>query len=216
VDGPDAAYADDATVIRWAAARAGVTTEQFTNSIGYDRISVVVDAAQNVPDVLTAVQNAEYAGSTLQQELTELPGVLALIRTTGEVLLVVLGLIALVGALVVTGALSRQRVREIGILKAVGFRSRAILTMLVAEMAMVGVAGAVLGALLGTAAAAALAAAFRSQGELAPYMAARLPLPAGNVMALLMLITLAVTVLGAWLPARRAARLAPSDAIKEW
>lgn len=216
LDGPDAAYADDATVIRWAAARAGVTTEQFTNSIGYDRISVVVDAAQNVPDVLTAVQNAEYAGSTLQQELTELPGVLALIRTTGEVLLVVLGLIALVGALVVTGALSRQRVREIGILKAVGFRSRAILTMLVAEMAMVGVAGAVLGALLGTAAAAALAAAFRSQGELAPYMAARLPLPAGNVMALLMLITLAVTVLGAWLPARRAARLAPSDAIKEW
>jgi putative ABC transport system permease protein len=216
LDGPDTAYADDATVIRWAAARAGVTPEQFTNSIGYDRISVVVDAAQNVPDVLSRVQNAGYAGSTLQQELTELPGVLALIRTAGRVLLVVLGVIALVGALVVTGALSRQRIREIGILKAVGFRSRAILTMLVAEMAMVGAAGAVAGGLLGTAAAAAVAAGFRSKRELAPYMASRLPLPAGNVLALLLLITLAVTVLGAWLPARRAARLAPSDAIKEW
>jgi hypothetical protein len=77
-------------------------------------------------------------------------------------------------------------------------------------------AGAVAGGLLGTAAAAAVAAGFRSKRELAPYMASRLPLPAGNVLALLLLITLAVTVLGAWLPARRAARLAPSDAIKEW
>ncbi|MCW2643289.1 MAG: transporter permease [Dactylosporangium sp.] len=216
LDGPDAAYADDATVIRWAAAKAGVTPEQFTNSIGYDRISVVVDSAGNVPDVLARIQAAGYAGSTLQQELNELPGVLALIRTTGKVLLVVLGVIALVGALVVTGALARQRVREIGILKAVGFRSRTILTMLITEMAMVGAAGAVAGGILGAVGAAAAAAAFRSRTELAPYLPSRLPLPAADVLGALLLITLAVTVLGAWLPAHRAARLAPSDAIKEW
>jgi putative ABC transport system permease protein len=65
LDGPDTAYADDATVIRWAAARAGVTPEQFTNSIGYDRISVVVDAAQNVPDVLSRPQEGRSSEQAL-------------------------------------------------------------------------------------------------------------------------------------------------------
>jgi putative ABC transport system permease protein len=216
LDGPDAAYADDATVIQWAAAKAGVTAEEFTNSIGYDHVSVVVDAARNVPGALSHIQAAGYAGSTLQQQFEELPGVLNLIRTTGKVLLVVLGVIALVGALVVTGALARQRVREVGILKAVGFRSRAILTMLVTEMAIVGAAGAVAGVLLGAAGAAVAGAAFRSNAELAPYLATRFPLPAADVLGAVLIITVVVTVLGAWIPARRAARLAPSDAMKEW
>jgi putative ABC transport system permease protein len=216
VDGPDAAYADDATVLRWAAAKAGVTVAEFTTSIGYDQVSVVVDQAGNVAGVLGRVQAAGFAGHTLQQELDALPGVLALIRTTGTLLLVVLGVVALVGALVVTGALARHRVREIGVLKAIGFRTRFVLTVLVAEMAFIGGIGALAGTLLGGLLAVAVAAALRGQPELGPYLSERLPLPSAGSLATLFAVAIAVTVLGAWLPALRAARMAPSDAMKEW
>lgn len=116
----------------------------------------------------------------------------------------------------VAGALSRQRVREIGILKAVGFRSRGILTMLVAEMALVGVAGALVGSLLGVGGAAATVAVLHGDPGLAPYLPVALPLPSAPTLGGLLLLTVAVTVIGAWMPARRAAQLAPSTAISEW
>ncbi|WP_326803131.1 ABC transporter permease [Streptomyces sp. NBC_01788] len=216
LDGPDAAYADEATVVRWAAAKAGVTESEFTTSVGYDRITVLARTARDVPGLLSDIQSAGYAATSLQQEMSALPGVLSLIHTAGQVLLVVLGLVALVGALVVTGALSRQRAREIGILKALGFGNRAVLTMFVAETGIIGATGAVLGALLGLAGAAAAAAGLRGSSELAPYLPAGIPLPDPGVLAGILLLTLAVTVIGAWVPARRAAQLSPSDAIKEW
>lgn len=216
LDGPGAAYADPATVVRWAAAKAGVTEAEFTDSVGYDRITVLAGTAAGVPDVLHGIQAAGYAASSLQQELSALPGVLSLIRTVGQVLLVVLGIVALVGAVVVTGALSRQRAREIGILKALGFGNRSVLTMFVAETGLIGATGATLGALLGFAGAATAAAALRGKPELAPYLTDSLPLPDPARLLGVLLLTLAVTVLGAWVPARRAAQLSPSDAIKEW
>ncbi|MFG2848197.1 FtsX-like permease family protein [Kitasatospora sp. NPDC048296] len=216
LDGPDAAYADDATVLRWSAAKAGVPEPTFTSTVGYDRITVVTDTAQHVPAVLQSIQAAGYGASSLQQELTALPGVLSLIRTAGQVLLVVLGLVALLGTLVVTGALSRQRVREVGILKAVGFKNRTILTVLICEAGAVSTVGAAAGAALGTAGAAAAAAALRGRPGLAPYLPSGLPLPSAGVLAGLLLLTVCVALLGAWAPARRAARMAPSDAIKEW
>jgi putative ABC transport system permease protein len=216
LDGPDAAYADTATVVTWAAARAGVSAEQYTRNIGYDRASVVVDRAANVPAALQDVQAAGFAASTLQQELSALPGVLALIRTTGKLLLVVLGLVALVGALVVTGALSRQRAREIGILKAVGFRSAAVLRMLITETVVIGAAGALAGIVLGIGGAAAAAAALRTSPGLAPFLPGAVPLPSPLVLGALVVLTVVVTVVGALVPAVRAARMAPTDAIKEW
>jgi putative ABC transport system permease protein len=216
LDGADAAYVDDTTVVRWAAARAGVSPAQFTANIGYDRASVLADRAGDAVKVLSEVQATGFSGTTLQQELSALPGVLALIHTTGELLLGVLGIVALVGALVVTGALTRQRVREIGILKAVGFRSAAVLKMFVAEMAVVGLLGAITGLVVGVAGAAAAAAALRRLPDVAPYVTDTVPLPSPAVFGGLLLLTVAVTVAGALTPAVRAARLTPSDAIKEW
>ncbi|KAK1181413.1 ABC transporter permease [Streptomyces sp. NBS 14/10] len=216
LDGPDAAYADDATVVRWAAAKAGVPADQYVRTVGYDRITVVADSADHVGTVLHAVQAKGYSAASLQQEMTALPGVLKLIRATGRILLVVLGLLALIGALVVTGALARQRVREIGILKAVGFRTRSVLAMLITEMAVVGACGAALGAALGTAGAAATAAGLRDRPDLGPYLTDRVPLPGATALSGVLLLTIAVTVLGACLPARRAARLPPADAVREW
>jgi putative ABC transport system permease protein len=83
-------------------------------------------------------------------------------------------------------------------------------------MTMVGTGAAVAGLLLGAVTAAAAAAVLRQDGELAAYLPSRVPLPSPGVLAVLLAITISVTVLGSWLPSRRAASLAPSDAIREW
>ncbi|MBB4951759.1 putative ABC transport system permease protein [Kitasatospora gansuensis] len=216
LDGPDAAYTNDSTVLRWAAARAGVPETDYLDTVGYGRITVVARTAQDVPALLHAVQTAGYAAVSTQQELTELPAALDLIRLAGRALLAVLAVLALLGTVVLTGALARQRTREVGILKAVGFGTRHVLTMLLAETALVTALSAAAGITLGLTGATAAATALRHDPSLAPYLPHHLPLPTTGLLAALTALLLAITLLGAWHPAHRAARLAPGDAIKEW
>ncbi|WP_435613167.1 ABC transporter permease [Streptomyces sp. bgisy159] len=216
LDNPDAAYAADATVIKWAADRAGRPEKTYLSGIGYDQLTVVADRAENVPDVMRAVQDLGYPAVTLQQQLDALPAVLEMIRTVGRVLLGVLAVLAFAGAITVTGALSRQRAQEIGVLKAVGFRTRAVLTMLVTEMALVGAVAALAGAALGALLAAGSAAVLRDSADLAPYVEDRLPLPAPGTLLFLLGLTVLVVAIGSLAPARKAARMSPTEAMKDW
>lgn len=215
LDGPDAAYIDRATVLRWAAAKAGVPLQGYTATVGFDQLTVLVDSAENVPSVLAHVQKQGFAAASLQQQLATLPGVLSLVRVVGRVLLVVLACVAITGAFVVTGALARQRTREIGVLKAVGFRRNAVLGMLMGEMAILAVVGAATGLLVGVAGATAAAVALRHGSDVAPYLSSGVLLPSAPFAGVLMLLALVVVSLGAAFPAYHAASLAPSDAIRE-
>ncbi|MDX3571978.1 ABC transporter permease [Streptomyces sp. ID05-47C] len=216
LDNPDAAYAADRTVIGWAAQRSGEPEKNYLATIGYDQLTVVARTAADVPEVTKAVQRLGYPAVTLQQQLDALPAVLEMIRVVGQVLLGVLGVLAFVGAITVTGALSRQRAQEIGILKAVGFRTRAVLTMLVVEMAVAGAVAALLGTVLGALLGSVAAALLRGSADLAPYVEGWVLLPPPVTLLLLLALTVLVVAAGSLMPARRAARMSPTDAMKDW
>ncbi|MEU9111962.1 ABC transporter ATP-binding protein/permease [Streptomyces sp. NPDC048483] len=190
MDNPDAAFVDEATVVRWAAAGSGTPAQSCLDSQG--------------PVGHQPAAAAHRAASVLE-----------LIRTAGTVP-AILAVLAFAGALTGAGAPARQRSREIGILKAVGFRTRAVLTLLITEMALVGAVAAVAGAVLGTVFGSLGAAAPRSNGELAPYLTERVLMPGAGTTALLLLCTVLVVAAGTVLPARRAARMSPAEAIKDW
>ncbi|MEU0677295.1 FtsX-like permease family protein [Streptomyces sp. NPDC006172] len=216
LDGPDAAYAADADVVAWAAERAGEPAVRYLSTVGYDQLTVVAETAADVPGVMRAVQELGYPALTLRQQLDALPAVLELVRTAGRVLLVVLAVLAFAGAVTVTGALARQRVQEIGVLKAVGFRTGTVLTMLVAEMALAGTVAAVAGTVLGVLLGGVGAALMRGSADLAPYAESWVPLPAPGTVLTLLAVTVLVVVTGALGPARRAARMSPTDAMRDW
>ncbi|MEU8991569.1 ABC transporter permease [Streptomyces sp. NPDC048558] len=216
LDNPDAAYAADATVIKWAAQRSGEPEDSYLSTIGYDQLTVVAKTAADVPAVTKSVQQLGYPAVTLQQQLNALPAVLEMIKVVGQVLLGVLGVLAFVGAVTVTGALSRQRAQEIGILKAVGFRTRSVLTMLVTEMALVGAVAALIGAVLGAALGSGAGALLRGSADLAPYVKGWVLLPSAATLLLLLGLTVLVVAIGSLAPARRAARMSPTDAMKDW
>ncbi|MBD0840427.1 MULTISPECIES: ABC transporter permease [unclassified Streptomyces] len=216
LDGPDAAYVADSTVIKWAAQRSGQPESEYLGTIGYDQLTVVARSAADVPGVMRSVQQLGYPAATLRQQLEALPAVLELVKVVGQVLLGVLGVLAFAGAVTVTGALSRRRAQEIGILKAVGFRTRAVLTMLVTEMALAGAVAALIGTALGAVFGAAGAALMRGSTDLAPYAGDWVPLPSPVTLLLLLALTVLVVTAGALGPARRAARMSPTDAMKDW
>ncbi|MGW6910182.1 ABC transporter permease [Streptomyces sp. NPDC054940] len=216
LDNPDAAYAADSTVVKWAAQRSGEPEKSYLSTIGYDQLTVVAKTAADVPTVTKSVQNLGYPAVTLQQQLSALPGVLEMIKVVGQVLLGVLGVLAFVGAVTVTGALSRQRAQEIGILKAVGFRTRSVLTMLVTEMALVGAVAALIGIVLGALLGSGAAALLRGSADLVPYVKGWVLLPSTGTLLLLLGLTVLVVAIGSLAPARRAARMSPTDAMKDW
>ncbi|MER5373989.1 ABC transporter permease [Streptomyces sp. NPDC002553] len=216
LDGPDAAYAADADVVAWAAERAGEPADRYLSTVGYDQLTVVAETAADVPGVMRSVQKLGYPALTLRQQLDALPAVLELVRTAGRVLLAVLAVLAFAGAVTVTGALARQRVQEIGVLKAVGFRTGTVLTMLVAEMALAGTVAAVAGTVLGVLLGGVGAALMRGSADLAPYAESWVPLPAPGTVLTLVAVTVLVVVTGALGPARRAARMSPTDAMRDW
>jgi putative ABC transport system permease protein len=133
--------------------------------------------------------------------------------------LTVLALVALfTGAFLVFSILSlsvAQRAPQLALLGVLGLAGRERLTLVLAESALLGAAGSVLGIALGTA-LAALALRLLS-GDLGggyfPGVAPHLQFSAGAAMAYGAL-GVAAAVIGGWLPARAAQRMAPAQALK--
>lgn len=105
-----------------------------------------------------------------------------------------------------------QRTREIGLMKALGMRSRAVAWLFRLEAAWIGFIGGAVGALL----------AWLLSLAINPWLTESLSLGAGNailvhslwqILALISVLVL-VAILAGWLPARKAAKLDPIEALR--
>jgi lipoprotein-releasing system permease protein len=120
------------------------------------------------------------------------------------VLAVALGIASVLGVSVI------QRSRQIGILKAIGTSTGAVLRVFLAEGALVGLAGSVAGSALG----AALAFAFSNLAK-NPYGEAVFPVELSpRLFVLASLVAIGTGVVSAVYPARHAARLDPAQVIR--
>ena len=100
-----------------------------------------------------------------------------------------------------------ERIPEIGILLAMGWRRRRIVWMIVCESAALGVAGGVLGIAAGLVAVSWLEHTALVRGKIAPELDARL-------FAVALLIAIGLGVIGGASPALRGARMRPTQALK--
>ena len=152
----------------------------------------VVDAAIRPFPNLRVQDRSQFVqaqGKQVDQLLNAVNGLLVL-----SVLIAVLGIVNTLALSVV------ERVRELGLLRAVGLQRRQLRRMIRVESVIIAVYGAVLGLALGTAFGGALVAALHDQGV------TEFSVPFGRLLLLVVFAGLA-GVLAAALPARRAARL---------
>ncbi|NXY99393.1 FtsX-like permease family protein, partial [Streptomyces sp. BR123] len=104
-----------------------------------------------------------------------------------------------------------RRSREIALLRAVGATRRQVVGSVLAEAALVGLAASVLGFALGLVVATVLPGLLGTADDLLPQG----PLVIGPTPVLASLtVGVGVTVLAAWLPSRRAAGIAPVEAMR--
>lgn len=101
-----------------------------------------------------------------------------------------------------------ERTREIGILRAIGWPRRRIVTMILAESCLIAVLASILGIALAIVGTWALAQAPAARGILRPQIDATVFLEG-------VLLALSIGILGALLPAFRAARMQPTEAFRD-
>jgi len=100
-----------------------------------------------------------------------------------------------------------ERTREIGVLRAVGWRRRAVLRMILRESVLLGLLGGVLGVVLSF----GLTALMRTNASLGSWVD---PVWAWDIFARAMLLSLLLGAAGGLYPAYRATRLQPIEALR--
>lgn len=214
-DGPAAAYVDPALVLRWAAARAGLPQNNYLDVMGYNQANVIVDSSEHVSSVLQQLHQDGFYATSLAQRLTQLPGALRLFSSAVRLLIGLILLFSLAAGFALSSLFVRQRTREIGLLKAVGFRQRRILVLFLSELSIAGLLADAAGVILGNGLSAVLGAVLSGRSWLGLHFQG-LALPNVWWSVLLLFAPAAAMVLGGYFPTRRACKIPPDEALREW
>lgn len=118
---------------------------------GYENATVSVDSQDNVASVLAQLQADGFRAVSVAQEVAQVPGVIEIMRVIAVAVAVVLLLICVIVTTMVVSSTVRQRMRELGVLRATGWSSGGILRLWLLEAATVSVASILLGTVVGVA-----------------------------------------------------------------
>ncbi|MEV6732645.1 FtsX-like permease family protein [Streptomyces sp. NPDC051364] len=174
-------------------------TDQFRLS---ERVTAVLpaDRAEAVSGAAQATQQATYL-DTLTRGYQKMPMIFA-------------GVSLFIGSFLIVNTftmLVSRRTREIALLRAIGSSRRQVVRSILWEAVLVGLAASVAGFLLGLGIASVLPGILSTSQDTLP----RGPLVIGPVPVVAALgVGVGVTVLAAWLPSRRAAKVAPIEALR--
>ncbi len=179
----------------------------FDKAGSYDRILVAGDLAKGPAGT--------EVGTAAADDRFDLDGLKSFVDILRTILLAFAGVALLVGAFTIFNALSiaiAQRTRELGLLRMVGASRRQVRRMVLLEALAIGLGASAVGLGAGLLLAAGLESLFTSMGLSLPI--AGMSLSGGTVIAA-MVVGVGVTLVAALLPARRATKVAPVDALRE-
>lgn len=162
-------------------------------------------------------EGTRFAVTTINDVMEPVVTIVTLLDQVGLALFVLLLTITMVGLLNTFRMILIERTREIGTVRAIGMQRGEVRNMFLYEALVLAIGGATAGLL----AAGLLALVFANlpmsvSGPFALFLDGNtfvFPLNLGNIAVTLLILT-AITVVSAYLPARRAARMRPADALR--
>jgi putative ABC transport system permease protein len=185
---------------------------------GVSELLVTTADSESVDDVVSQLQSAlgdaVAVASAQDTAAASADAAREQLGTVGLVLTAMSAAALLVGGLLIANTfaiVTSQRRREIALVRAAGATAGQVTRSVLAEAALVGVAGAVLGTTLGVAVAEGLRTVAGSLGVAVP---AGRTAPSAGTLAVSVAIGLVVTVVSAAGAARTAARVAPVEALR--
>lgn len=182
-------------------------------------IGVKIEHPEKVEKILDQVTNAvnskEYRAiswKTINQNL------LRAVQFERFVLIAILSLLLIIASFAVSVILNmivREKIKDIGILKSIGYTNSSIRKIFTIEGLIIGVFGMILASLLSPLVLVALKALFKEYMKSGTYYLEELPLYISQKELLIIYgVTFAVVFLSTIFPAARAARLKPVEALK--
>jgi putative ABC transport system permease protein len=173
------------------------------------------ESAEAVPRVMSAVDELFRNTAAETKTETERAFQLGFVAMAGNIKVLVLTISSIVVLTVLmvtanTAAMAiRERVREIAVLKTVGFRRRAILALLLTESAGIALVGGLLGSVGARVVFQSVDSAWLSQGLLWKFLVT------GETIAWALMIALAIGLVSAAIPAYRATRITVAEALRQ-
>ena len=182
-------------------------------------IGIKVEHPEKVEGILSQVRNVinskEYGAiswKTINQNL------LRAVQFERFVLIAILSLLLIIASFAVSVILNmivREKIKDIGILKSIGYTNSGIRKIFTIEGLIIGVFGMILASLLSPLVLVALKALFKEYMKSGTYYLEELPLYISQKELLIIYgVTFAVVFLSTIFPAARAARLKPVEALK--
>ena len=163
-------------------------------------VTQVGQSIENNYNDLTATTAADQAN-----RINEGLGTINTASTAISLLAIIIGGVGVINTMVMSVF---ERTREIGVLKAVGWRNRRILGMILGESIVLTLVAAVVGIIMGIIGVEVLLNVIPSSGAVIK------PVLTLDILARAFLIALLVGVIGGLYPAYRASRLAPTEALR--
>ncbi len=188
------------------------TLQNLTNNGGkVSAIAVNVTDNANVTTVSQAIQNAypnQLTPTTAADQANRINTSLGFINTAStaiSLLAIVIGGIGIINVMIMSVF---ERTREIGVLKAVGWRSSRILTMILGESIILTLTAALVGIIMGVIGIETLLLVAGAAGStFKPELTV-------NILIRALGIALLVGIIGGLYPAYRASRLPPTEALR--
>ncbi|MBU6389507.1 ABC transporter permease [Patescibacteria group bacterium] len=183
-------------------------------AVKYSSFKIKVDDKNSVTGLRTQLQDiglsSEYVGDTVSQISQFFSFFRAILGAFGLIALVV----AALGAFNVLTISLLERIREVGLFKALGMKNKEIYKLFMAESLLIGITGGVLGLVIGELLGLTI-------NDILTYLAQRsgadtvtvFLTPAYFAVAVA-IFSVAVGFLTGWYPARRAVKLNPLDALR--
>jgi len=188
-----------------------------------------VDSVDSVVDTIRASYGRQLSIITVKQ-------ITQIVSTITDQLTLLLGAIAAISLLVAGLGIMNimfvsviERTREIGVLKALGFKGKNVMRIFLSEAAIMGVIGGILGVATGTAMSylipIALSRVLNSNANNSFGMSggsfgtsgsfSYTPIISPEIIALVMVFALGVSILAGYYPARRASKMDPVVALRQ-
>ena len=195
----------DRVTVPWAAARSGFRTDQPNQA--YVKLKPGVSPAAAKPAVAALVKDSpEVEVRTKDELIDQAASAVGDIITVIQLLLALAMVIAILGVVNILVLSVLERVREFGMLRAIGMRRGQVRRMVTLESMLISLFGALLGIVVGTGIGVAVVKGLASQGI------TNLALPWGLLIGYVV-AALVIGVLAAFGPAARAAKLNVLEAI---
>lgn len=214
IDGPHVAYGVDEMVLELVGASRGHTLDWMNDNFAYPKAYVVLDRAGDLPAFVEVMRDEGYSPTSLASMLTGVSSAQSFLAGLQPVLSGVLLLQLIVVGWTTSSAFVSARRGEVGVLRALGWRSREVVGTFIAQSAA---QGALVG-VTGAAVALLVAAIVNAQPQAEVFgIALHVSIDGAHVLRLLVLVvgTTVCFVLGAAAPVRRAARVEPDEVIRE-